>query len=62
MKRIVSSSQGRLAISDIVTTAELPPEIKDDLDEWVTGCIRKCVTGRLVFLRSKVIWMGNLLM
>ncbi|MEK5357924.1 arsenite methyltransferase [Paenibacillus sp. FSL L8-0709] len=30
---------GRLAISDIVTTAELPPEIKDDLDELYSGCI-----------------------
>ncbi|MFC6650732.1 arsenite methyltransferase [Paenibacillus rhizoplanae] len=30
---------GRLAISDIVTTAELPPEIKNDLDEYYSGCI-----------------------
>ncbi|WP_025691144.1 arsenite methyltransferase [Paenibacillus zanthoxyli] len=30
---------GRLAISDIVTTAELPPEIKDDLDQLYSGCI-----------------------
>ncbi|MEK4058354.1 MULTISPECIES: arsenite methyltransferase [Paenibacillus] len=30
---------GRLAISDIVTTAELPPEIKNDLDELYSGCI-----------------------
>ncbi|WP_342435490.1 arsenite methyltransferase [Paenibacillus sp. FSL L8-0436] len=30
---------GRLAISDIVTTAELPPEIKNNLDELYSGCI-----------------------
>ncbi|RAR43779.1 arsenite methyltransferase [Paenibacillus sp. MDMC362] len=30
---------GRLAISDIVTTAELPPEIKDDLNALYSGCI-----------------------
>ncbi|MEK4327116.1 arsenite methyltransferase [Paenibacillus sp. FSL R7-0297] len=30
---------GRLAISDIVTTAELPPEIKNDLGELYSGCI-----------------------
>ncbi|WP_438496064.1 arsenite methyltransferase [Paenibacillus sp. IHBB 3054] len=30
---------GRLAISDIVTTAELPPEIKNNLDEHYSGCI-----------------------
>jgi arsenite methyltransferase len=30
---------GRLAISDIVTTAELPPEIKNDLDLMYSGCI-----------------------
>lgn len=30
---------GRLAISDIVTTADLPPEIKSDLDELYSGCI-----------------------
>ncbi|WNS45052.1 arsenite methyltransferase [Paenibacillus sp. MMS20-IR301] len=30
---------GRLAISDIVTTAELPPEIKNDLDALYSGCI-----------------------
>lgn len=30
---------GRLAISDIVTTAELPPEIKNDLDELYSDCI-----------------------
>ncbi|MDT3426255.1 SAM-dependent methyltransferase [Paenibacillus forsythiae] len=30
---------GRLAISDIVTTAELPAEIKDDLDQLYSGCI-----------------------
>ncbi|MFK7694291.1 arsenite methyltransferase [Paenibacillus sp. HJGM_3] len=30
---------GRLAISDIVTTAELPPEIKKDLDKMYAGCI-----------------------
>ncbi|MNR27184.1 putative S-adenosylmethionine-dependent methyltransferase [compost metagenome] len=29
---------GRLAISDIVTTAELPPEIKNDLDESRCEC------------------------
>jgi SAM-dependent methyltransferase len=30
---------GRLAISDIVTTAELPPEIKQDLHDLYAGCI-----------------------
>ncbi|MNM65093.1 putative methyltransferase YcgJ [compost metagenome] len=30
---------GRLAISDIVTTDELPPEIKNDLGELYSGCI-----------------------
>ncbi|MBU5348423.1 arsenite methyltransferase [Paenibacillus lautus] len=30
---------GRLAISDIVTTAELPPEIKNDLNALYSGCI-----------------------
>ncbi|GGF69539.1 arsenite S-adenosylmethyltransferase [Paenibacillus albidus] len=30
---------GRLAISDIVTTAELPPEIKNNFDELYSGCI-----------------------
>ncbi|OKP73643.1 arsenite S-adenosylmethyltransferase [Paenibacillus sp. P3E] len=30
---------GRLAISDIVTTAELPPEIRNDLGELYSGCI-----------------------
>lgn len=30
---------GRLAISDIVTTAELPPEIKNDLSDLYSGCI-----------------------
>lgn len=30
---------GRLAISDIVTTAELPAEIKNDLDLMYSGCI-----------------------
>lgn len=30
---------GRLAISDIVTTAELPPEIKNDLGDLYSGCI-----------------------
>lgn len=35
----VLKSGGRLAISDIVTTAELPPEIKNDLDELYSGCI-----------------------
>lgn len=30
---------GRLAISDIVTTAELPLEIKNDLDLMYSGCI-----------------------
>ncbi len=30
---------GRLAISDIVTTAELPTEIKNDLNELYSGCI-----------------------
>ncbi|MFC0211212.1 arsenite methyltransferase [Paenibacillus chartarius] len=35
----VLRSGGRLAISDIVTTAELPPEIKNDLDVMYSGCI-----------------------
>jgi len=30
---------GRLAISDVVTTAELPPAIRDDLDTLYSGCI-----------------------
>ncbi|ASA19870.1 arsenite methyltransferase [Paenibacillus donghaensis] len=30
---------GRLAISDIVTTAELPAEIKNDIHELYSGCI-----------------------
>lgn len=30
---------GRLAISDIVTTAELPADIKSDLDELYSSCI-----------------------
>jgi hypothetical protein len=32
-------SGGRLAISDIVTTAELPKEIKEDIDQLYSGCI-----------------------
>lgn len=35
----VLQSGGRLAISDIITTTELPPEIKNDLDELYSGCI-----------------------
>jgi arsenite methyltransferase len=35
----VLRSGGRLAISDIVTTAELPPEIKNDLNLMYSGCI-----------------------
>ena len=30
---------GRLAISDVVLTAELPPEIKNDLDVSYSGCV-----------------------
>ncbi|WP_410768910.1 arsenite methyltransferase [Fontibacillus sp. BL9] len=30
---------GRLAISDVITTAELPAEIKNDLNELYSGCI-----------------------
>ncbi|OME30643.1 arsenite S-adenosylmethyltransferase [Paenibacillus odorifer] len=30
---------GRLAISDIVTTAKLPPEIENDIDVLYSGCI-----------------------
>lgn len=35
----VLRSGGRLAISDIVTTAELPPVIKNDLHDLYSGCI-----------------------
>lgn len=35
----VLRSGGRLAVSDIVTTAELPAEIKNDLDVLYSGCI-----------------------
>jgi len=35
----VLRSGGRLAISDIVTTAELPEEIKNDLGMMYSGCI-----------------------
>ncbi len=35
----VLRSGGRLAISDVVTTAELPAEIKNDLDVMYSGCI-----------------------
>lgn len=35
----VLRSGGRLAISDVVTTAELPAEIKNDLDVLYSGCI-----------------------
>lgn len=35
----VLRSGGRLAISDIVTTAELPEEIKNDLDVMYSSCI-----------------------
>ncbi|ARR10809.1 arsenite methyltransferase [Paenibacillus bovis] len=35
----VLRSSGRLAISDIVTTAELPEPIKNDLKDLYTGCI-----------------------
>ncbi|MEJ3719903.1 arsenite methyltransferase [Paenibacillus polymyxa] len=35
----VLKSGGRLAISDIITTAELPSEIKNDLNELYSGCI-----------------------
>lgn len=35
----VLQSGGRLAISDIVTTAELPAEIKNDLHDLYSGCI-----------------------
>lgn len=35
----VLRSGGRLAISDIITTAELPAEIKNDLDVLYSGCI-----------------------
>lgn len=35
----VLKSGGRLAISDIVTTAELPPEIKNDIETMYSGCI-----------------------
>ncbi|RCX23821.1 ubiquinone/menaquinone biosynthesis C-methylase UbiE [Fontibacillus phaseoli] len=30
---------GRLAISDVITTAELPAEIRNDLNELYSGCI-----------------------
>lgn len=35
----VLKSGGRLAISDIVTTAELPDEIKNDIETMYSGCI-----------------------
>jgi len=35
----VLRSGGRLAISDVVTTAELPSEIRNDLDIMYSGCI-----------------------
>jgi SAM-dependent methyltransferase len=35
----VLKSGGRLAISDVVLTAELPTEIKNDLDALYSGCI-----------------------
>lgn len=35
----VLKSGGRLTISDVVLTAELPPEIKNDLDALYAGCI-----------------------
>jgi arsenite methyltransferase len=35
----VLRSGGRLAISDIVTTAELPAAIKDDLDQFYSACV-----------------------
>ncbi|MCK0471007.1 arsenite methyltransferase [Halalkalibacter sp. APA_J-10(15)] len=35
----VLNSGGRLAISDIVTTAELPDPIKNDQDQMYAGCI-----------------------
>lgn len=30
---------GRLAVSDVILTAELPPEIKNDLDVSYSGCV-----------------------
>ncbi|MNV68656.1 putative S-adenosylmethionine-dependent methyltransferase [compost metagenome] len=35
----VLKSGGRLAISDVVTTADLPAAIKNDLSEFYSGCI-----------------------
>lgn len=35
----VLRSGGRLAIADVVTTADLPKEIKEDLDQMYSGCI-----------------------
>jgi arsenite methyltransferase len=35
----VLKSGGRLAITDIVTTAELPAEIKNDIETMYSGCI-----------------------
>ncbi|MBY9079326.1 arsenite methyltransferase [Paenibacillus sp. HN-1] len=35
----VLESGGRLAISDIVTTAELPADIKNDMADYYSGCI-----------------------
>ncbi|MEX2461941.1 MAG: arsenite methyltransferase [Paenibacillaceae bacterium] len=35
----VLKAGGRLAISDIVTTTELPPEIKNDIESLYSGCI-----------------------
>ncbi|WP_214629435.1 arsenite methyltransferase [Paenibacillus agaridevorans] len=35
----VMRSGGRLAIADVVTTSDLPAEIKEDLDSMYSGCI-----------------------
>ncbi|QNK54970.1 arsenite methyltransferase [Paenibacillus sp. PAMC21692] len=35
----VLRSGGRLAIADVITTADLPAEIKEDLDRMYSGCI-----------------------
>ncbi len=41
----VLKSGGRLAVSDIVTTAELPSEIKNDIEAIYSGCVSGASTN-----------------